>query len=87
VESWSIDLRLETEGGQQIAIDGQVLDSTAADAPAAHPGIVLMRGGTELARVSTNEFGEFQLVGDCAPDLQIHVEIPGQRPIRLTLPE
>jgi hypothetical protein len=87
VDSWSIDLRLDSEGGKHITIEGQVLDSTAGGAPAEHPGIALLRGATELARVSTNEFGEFQLVCDRAPDLQIHVEIRGQEPIRLTLPE
>jgi hypothetical protein len=87
VESWTIDLRLDTDGGQRITIDGQVLSSTAENAPAAHPEIILLRGEAELVRTSTNDFGEFQLVGDRALDLQIHFDIPGERPIRLKLPD
>jgi hypothetical protein len=86
-ESWTIDVRLDTEGGQKITIDGQVLDSAAEVGPAARHEIVLMRGDAELARTLTNDFGEFQLVSGRAPDLEIHVEIPKQRPIRLKLPE
>jgi hypothetical protein len=86
-ESWTIDLRLDTEPGQKTMIEGQVLDSAAEDGFAAHHDIVLMRGDEELARTSTNDFGEFQLVSGRAPDLEIQVEIPEQRPIRLKLPE
>jgi hypothetical protein len=86
VETWTIDLRVE-EDGERVTIDGQVLDSTAGGGPALAGEITLMRGESEQSRTSTNEFGEFQLVGAGATDLQIHVEIPGQRPIRIRIPD
>jgi anti-sigma factor RsiW len=86
-ESWTIDLRLDTEPGRKTMIEGQVLDSAAEDGVAAHHDIVLVRGDEELARTSTNDFGEFQLATGRAGDLEIQLEIPGQRPIRLKLPE
>jgi len=86
-DSWTIDLRLDTEAGQEMTIDGQVLDSGAEHGSAAHHDIVLVRGDEEVARTSTNDFGEFQFVSGRARDLEIRVEIPKQRAIRLKLPE
>ena len=87
VGRWTIDLRLDIESGDRMTIAGQALKPAAKSISASHGDVVLMRGDTVLARASTNQFGEFQLECDCSAGLRINIEVPGQEPISIALPD
>jgi hypothetical protein len=84
---WNIDVRLDTESARRMSITGQVLVSEAESVSAAHGEVILMRGDTTVAQTSTNEFGEFQFDSDYGSDLRICLQIGGQQPVSLTLPD
>lgn len=87
VEGVTIDLRLDSNGGTELVISGQVLDAAAAGSSGVSADVILTRGELELSRTSTNEFGEFQIAGAGGVELSIRVLPPDQKPITLKLPE
>jgi len=84
---WTIDMRLEREGGNRMFLAGQVLRSAKkTGAHVASMDITLMSADRLLTQASTNQFGEFQMKFDCAQDLQLYIDIPGRRPIAVPIP-
>jgi hypothetical protein len=83
---WIIDVRVDTEGGRRM-IAGQVLESAGQSATAAQGGVVLMRGDMKIAETTTNKFGEFQLECEGGSNLRILLEIGGQQPVSVNLPD
>jgi hypothetical protein len=84
---WMIDLSVEPEPGNRIYLAGQVLRSGRKLAKAAMIEIILVSAGTFVTRTSANKFGEFQLEYEKAKNLTIYVDIAGQLPIAVDLPE
>jgi hypothetical protein len=68
-------------------IVGQVLQSQAQSGVDTRGEVSLMRGDTTLAQTSTNVFGEFQFECDGGADLGIRLEIGGQQPVTMALPD
>jgi hypothetical protein len=85
--SWAVDLRLESEGGGQMSVAGQVLRPKQKSAQAVAADVILMQGDTLLAQTSTNEFGEFQLQCKYEKNLNIYLDIPGRQPLGIALPD
>jgi hypothetical protein len=84
---WIIDLRLESEGSDRVSMAGQVLQSGEwTGAPRARE-VCVMDGDELLARTEANQFSEFHLQFPGARNLRLYVEIDGERPILVNLPE
>jgi hypothetical protein len=84
---WIIDLRLESEGNDRVSMAGQVLQSGEwTGAPRARE-VCVMNGGELVARTEANQFSEFQLQFPVARNLKLYVEIDGEWPILVNLPE
>jgi hypothetical protein len=49
--------------------------------------VLLMSTDTVIAETAANQFGEFQLQFDQAKDLRIYIDVPGNRPIGISLPD
>jgi hypothetical protein len=84
---WIIDLRMESEGSDRVSMAGQVLQSGEwTGAPRARE-VSVMYGEELLARTEANQFSEFQLQFPAGRNLRLYVEIDGERPIMVNLPE
>jgi hypothetical protein len=64
-----------------------VLRSGRKPAKAAIIEIILVSAGSLVTQTSANQFGEFQLEYEKAKNLRIYVDIAGQLPIAVDLPE
>jgi hypothetical protein len=85
--SWTIDLRLESEGGRTVSVTGQVLRSGRKPAEALSMDVLLMRGDTLVAQTAANQFGEFRLECEYQNDLHVYLDIVGCRPVGIALPD
>jgi hypothetical protein len=84
---WIVDLRLENAGNNRMSMAGQVLQAGEwTGAPSAKEAWV-MEGDKILARTAANQFSEFQLQFTRASNLRLFIEIEGERPILINLPE
>jgi hypothetical protein len=87
-EPFVIDLRVEREPGQKrISVIGQVLDSRQPEKGIEGVNIVLLSGQELLARTYAKSSGEFSLQFSDGSDLQLFVNIRGQRAIGIVLPD
>jgi hypothetical protein len=84
---WIIDLRLENEGNDRVSMAGQVLQSGEWTGAPRAKEVCVMYGEELLARTEANQFSEFQLQFPVARNLKLYVEIEGERPILVNLPE
>jgi hypothetical protein len=84
---WLVDLRLESQPGNHILLMGQALHSGKKPSGQKGMGVILMMAAELLRETSANEFGEFQLQFERAKNLRIYIDIPGQRPIAINLPD
>ncbi len=84
---WLVDLRLEPEGDKRILLIGQALQSGKKALREKGMGVLLMKDSELLLETSANQFGEFQLQFERANNLRIYIDIPGQRPIAVNLPD
>lgn len=84
---WSVDLRFEPAAGKRMLLMGQVLGSGQQVRTRANMPVVLMNTDALVAETLANEFGEFQMQFDQAKGLRIYVDVPGQRPIEIVLPD
>jgi hypothetical protein len=83
----AVDLRLDAPDGNSMMIAGQVLGAGTDPASGRRWDVTLLRGSTAVARTSANDFGEFQFDCENGPDLRIRMEMEGQQPFTLTLPD
>jgi hypothetical protein len=84
---WIIDLRLESEGNNRVSMAGQVLQTGEWTGTPAAGAVCVMNGEELLDRTKANQFSEFQLQFRIARNLKLYVEIEGERPILVNLPE
>ncbi len=84
--SWSFDLRLEPAAGKHLFLMGQVLRSGRGRGRSGLP-VILMSTDAVIAETAANQFGEFQLQFDQANGLRIYIDVPGNRPIGMALPD
>jgi hypothetical protein len=87
VGRWLFDLRLEPSAGKQIFLTGQILGSGLNEA--VPPGVVVLLMNTNdlLARTEANQFGEFHIQFVRTNGLRMFVDLPGNRPIGIVLPD
>lgn len=84
---WIIDIRLESQGSHPVSLAGQVLQSGEWTGPPRAKSVCVMDGDEVLAQTEANQFSEFQLQFRGARNLRLYVEIEGERPISVSLPE
>jgi hypothetical protein len=84
---WIIDLRLEREGRDRVSMAGQILRTGEWTGFPSAGTVCIMEGDELLARTSANQFSEFQLQFRIARNLKLYLEIEGERPIVVNLPE
>ena len=84
---WTIDMRIDAERGDRVALTGQVLKPGLQDEEAPHIGVLLLSGDQRIVESETNRFGEFQLRFHRVPDLMIYFTVSGQRVIAVALPD
>jgi hypothetical protein len=86
-DSFAIDLRLEYESPKKgVALTGQILNSKKPSQPIQKSHIVLLRQNALVAEKTTSVSGEFDLVYDDEEGLNLFLNIPGQKPIGISLP-
>ena len=84
---WIIDLRLESEGDVRVSMTGQVLRTGEWTGAPSAGAVCVMNGDELLARTRANQFSEFQLQFRIARNLKLYMEIEGELPIFVNLPE
>lgn len=85
---FTIDLRLDSDPlRKRISLMGQILNSRNPGQPAGGIDVILLSGDRLVQKTSANAAGEFDL--DLAPEenLQLFVNIRGQRAIAIALPD
>jgi hypothetical protein len=84
-----IDVRFEAcDGSEGLALTGQVFRDRGSKVGMTRVPISLISGKNELARTSTNQFGEFYLEHDSADkSLQISLEVDSQKDVLIPLDE
>ena len=84
---WSLDLRFDPSAGNHLFLTGQILGPDQPHAEQVGLPVLLMSTDTLLAETAANQFGEFQLQFERANGLRIYAELPGRRPIGMSLPD
>jgi hypothetical protein len=84
---WIVDLRIESEPGDRLSVTGQMLNPGWRPEEGSNTVVILMSRDTIVAETRANEFGEFQFTSQQAPDLTMFIELPGQPPIAIALPD
>jgi hypothetical protein len=70
-----IDMRLEAgDKPHRISLVGQVLDSSETDRGISDVPVILLHRSESMAQTVTNQFGEFHLAFDAAPELHLRIE-------------
>jgi hypothetical protein len=87
VGEWSCDLCFEPSIGKRIILIGQIIKSRSHSGSVAGLSILLMTAKTLVAETTVNQFGEFQLQFEQANGLRIFIDIPGDRPVAILLPD
>jgi hypothetical protein len=83
---WRVDLRLESEPGNRLAITGQVLKPGWQPEEDPRTGVLLMSRDRIVTEMEANSFGEFQFSCEFSPELTLFIELPSRVPIAVTLP-
>jgi hypothetical protein len=84
-----IDVRLEaSDESERFALTGQVFRNQGSKVGMTRIPISLISGKNELARTSTNQFGEFYLEHDSADkNLQVSLEVDSEKDVFIPLDE
>jgi hypothetical protein len=86
-DSFTIDLRLEREPGQEsVRLTGQVLNSRKPSQRIQKGRVILLQEKVLVAEKTVSDSGEFGLIYDNAKRFQLFIDIPGQQPIGISLP-
>jgi hypothetical protein len=87
-EPFVIDLRVESEPAQKHTwLTGQVLNSEKPDMKIEAVDVLLLSGERLIAKTATNPSGEFEFEYHDERDLQLFINIRGQRAIGIALPD
>lgn len=84
---WALDLRFEPFAGKQMFLTGQILGSRERHATPVGLVILLMSTDALLARTEANQFGEFHLQFVQSNGLRLYVDVPGDQPVGIELPD
>ncbi|MBV9507280.1 MAG: hypothetical protein JO323_19985 [Acidobacteriia bacterium] len=84
---WSLDLRFEPSPGKHLFLVGQILGPESAQSHKTGFPVLLMSPDALVAETTANQFGEFQLQLQRANGLRIYADVPGRRPIGMSLPD
>jgi hypothetical protein len=85
--NWLLDLHVKPLAeGDLISVAGQIFDRVHADRVYEGGAVAVLREKKELARTTTNEFGEFQLEFSQGDDLIITVDLQGECVLATSLP-
>ncbi len=87
-EPFTIDLRLESDPVRnRISLMGQVLNSRDSEQATGGIDVILLSGERLLKKTAANSAGEFDLDFGAAGNLQLFINIHGQRAIGIVLPD
>jgi len=87
-EPFTIDLRLDSDPlRQRISLMGQVLNSKEPEEHTNRIDVVLLSGERTVKKTSANSAGEFDLEFTPENNLQLFINIRGQRAIGIVLPD
>ncbi len=87
-EPFVIDLRLEADPARKrIFLIGQILNTEALDETVSNVDVVLLAGDKLVRRGVVNASGEFDLELNDGANLQLFINIRGQRAIGIALPD
>jgi hypothetical protein len=85
--NWLLDLHVKPQAElNRISVAGQILDRMQADRVYENSTVAILREREELARTTTNEFGEFQMEFSPANDVILTVGLEGQAVLVSALP-
>lgn len=84
---WRVDLRLDAEPANRLAITGQVLKPGWQPQGDARTRVLLLSRDRIVSESEANSFGEFQFTCERSSELTILIDLPGQAPIAVTLPD
>jgi hypothetical protein len=88
VNNYRVDLRLEPqEDSDEVAVVGQILNSSDPDKPIGIIHVVLRKGKRVIAESATNSFGEFHLECDLGGCLQLQAALPEGQVVHIPLVE
>lgn len=85
-DPYHVDLHIEAKPGtSHVVVTGQLLDTNQPEHIARNVEILLSSGAEKVARISTNEFGEFRGEIENKGELKLSFAGPGEKRIVLTM--
>jgi hypothetical protein len=85
---FAMDLRVEAENGSKACLSGRVLPLSGSRQKTIGAGILLMdKDQNIIAQAITNSLGKFQLHSEARERLTLYVELAGERPIAVSIPQ
>lgn len=84
---WTIDLRMESQGGRRMCVAGQILRAVREQSEPFTAEVIVVRDDTLVAQGPANQFGEFLLECEHGANLRVYFDIAGRRPIGIALPD
>jgi hypothetical protein len=86
-EPFTIDLRLEADPlRKRVSLTGQIVNSKNPERETPDIDVVLLSGPNLVKKTLANASGEFDLDFESDPDLQLFINIRGQRAVGIVLP-
>lgn len=87
-EPFTIDLRLEPDSSRKrVYLTGQIINAARPNDIAEGIDVVLLKGAEQVEKTEAGPTGEFCLDFNVAEDLQLFLNIRGQRGIAIALPD
>jgi hypothetical protein len=85
--NWLLDLHMKPEAERDhVSVAGQILDRAQSEKGYRGRCVTVLRQRTELARTTTNEFGEFHMEFSPGEDLMLTVDLEGKSVLISALP-
>jgi DNA-binding NarL/FixJ family response regulator len=84
--NWLLDLHVKPQENNLVSVAGQILERRQSEPAYGGFTVAVLRETVELARTTTNEFGEFQLEISRAENLLLRVALEGRPVLVSALP-
>jgi hypothetical protein len=84
---FAVDVRIDAESENTLAIAGQILAIDKDSSSASRWQVTLLQSTITVGQTFTNDYGEFYFESDNRPDLRIRIDAEEQQPFTLSLPD